>query len=304
MITSPEGSPSLPELQPFNYQSKAFPKLLTQVPLKFRISWGQYQAECKTKFEDACVFRLPPFIRNLKPHHYNPTILPMGIYNRDFRKKTPMDELKLEIVSCFLGLLHIDHDRWNRFCKEVAHAESQVSGPEEAWIALKLQSLPTYSGFQLTATLYLPKMGFDDGSETQLLNLYAYEYNNPCNQKFDVKNFVCFMDELIDSEEDVDLLMRGNDPVIAYNLLGDKKKLANVFANLLQNYSCPNDERFSSIRTELITWSSVRWRCRLKEFLERFATTPWLLVSLIAATILLVLQSVLADCVMKVVKYR
>ncbi|KAL3694981.1 hypothetical protein R1sor_008632 [Riccia sorocarpa] len=105
------------------------------------------------------------------------------------------------------------------------------------------------SFFRLSATLYLARIYVADFTETMLLNLCVYESMN--RQDEGVHNCVMLMDELIDTEADVELLMDGKDPIITENRLGDNK-----------------------------------------QFLDSYRVAPWLLVSLLAAIILLVLTVV------------
>ncbi|KAL3675521.1 hypothetical protein R1sor_025469 [Riccia sorocarpa] len=523
-------------------------------PWFLSLNLDELRAECKARSGNARVFRVPSYIRKLKPHCYDANILHMGMYQRDFRKRTPIDNLQLEILCAFLEHLEVDHNGWSSFCSEVANSEDQVSGsgapvlehfyqadarPSFVTLDLQLSVLITdaffivamfiwmihrlaphqflrypppltgqikdifcraglgchfdvfthdifwvyevqvplflvenlwakvfesspaqegwwtgrsgfgdvitcylsnclltsglpyeigdgdiqYSGcdhllaclhralcsepsvdrdratgrftryilkvpivrqllkfaewlghrmgpyrtnngffrirkvpvvrqllkftkwvfdrveapsrakdglsttinitkgtlpsasylhktgirfkgvdgniggiqfvkpfFGLKATLELPRMAFDDYSGKKLLNLCAYEYMNVGVSTRGLLSFVLFMDELIDSEEDVALLRHGDAPVICYNCLGDNKELADLFANLLQNFSLESDERLVRIRTEITCWSNKWWRRHSNRFLDRFSRAPWLLGSLIAATILLVLS--------------
>ncbi|KAL3675797.1 hypothetical protein R1sor_025745 [Riccia sorocarpa] len=507
--------------------SSSYPWLLS-------LDIDELRAECKAKSENIRVFfRIPPSIRILQPHRYDPLILPMGMYNRDFRKKTPLDQLKLEIVSVFLEHLEVDNNGWSRFCREVAETEGKVSGrrpsgpslqhyyqddvwpsfvtPElelsvliidaffivtmfifgvgnemcGAWnldpppvlghlvklltredVACNLpvfivdilwsyecqiplflienlwaktvegrtgnrvkdsrfgdvitrlveDALEGFAGFpykadgkveysecdhllaclhkdlcsgigpsidndpasrpfmdndadtgrftsyihrvplvrplmtfattmsrvnvrhptitrssaisgtyislpsatclrksgirfkgvdanidgirfvkslsNLTATLYLPKVRFDCSSKRNILNICAYECMSfGVGRPWPVTSYFSFMDELIDSEEDVELLMYGKNPVIIANNVGDNKDLANMFDHMLQNFVITADQdRFSQLKAEVNIWYNTRWRRQLTGFLDQFVISPWLLVCLIVATILLILS--------------
>ncbi|KAL3676732.1 hypothetical protein R1sor_026680 [Riccia sorocarpa] len=66
------------------------------------------------------VFRVPSHIRKLQPQCYEVDILPLGLYNRDFRNQTPIDQFKLELLSVFLNYLEVDQQVWKTFCAEIA----------------------------------------------------------------------------------------------------------------------------------------------------------------------------------------
>ncbi|KAL2636215.1 hypothetical protein R1flu_007694 [Riccia fluitans] len=146
------------------------------------------------------------------------------------------------------------------------------------------------SFFHLTATLYLPTISVHDHTETILLNMCMYESLNGKDEG--VHEYLLLMDELINAEEDVDLLMDGHEPVIDMNYLGDNKRGAEIFANPLQNIyfiQGETDNHMSTLRDDIMAWYSDPWRRQVIAFVDRFRVAPWLLVSLLAATFLLVL---------------
>ncbi|KAL3697352.1 hypothetical protein R1sor_011428 [Riccia sorocarpa] len=83
-------------------------------------------AEDKAKFESTrrlnpSVFRVPTYVRKLKPDAYESSFLPVGVlYDRKFRGMSSVYQLKLEVLGCFLELLKVDKDRWETLWKEVA----------------------------------------------------------------------------------------------------------------------------------------------------------------------------------------
>ncbi|KAL2634512.1 hypothetical protein R1flu_005991 [Riccia fluitans] len=447
-----------------------------------KLNVDELQAEYKAKSSNsrrrnASVFRVPPYMRKLKPYCYEADVLPMGLYNRDFNKKSGSDQLKLEVLSAFLEHLKIDQDAWPTFCKEPTRQPPNSDAPEEdKWRAFidifyrgsvycnilsfdrdifwlcesqiplflvknvwervaaetqidtfgdtlreNLKQILTNSGlifqdpkedfsipyetsdhllaclhravsknpdvseekgeedeetnetkeedgeekkepwhfksyirilpvvrqlmkfaattastvgrvlvpnrtqygvratlpsatqlaktgirfrgavtdfedvrfvksfFHLTATLYLPTISVGDSTEKMLLNMCMYESLNGKDEG--VHEYLLLMDELIDAEEDVDLLMDGHEPVIDA-IIGDNKRVADFFANPLQNFwfiQGETDKHMSTLRADIMAWYSDPWRRQVIEFVDRFKLAPWLLVSLLAATFLLVL---------------
>ncbi|KAL3684002.1 hypothetical protein R1sor_002024 [Riccia sorocarpa] len=143
---------------------------------------------------------------------------------------------------------------------------------------------------RLSATLYLPAVSVGDYTERALLNMSIYESLNALDEG--VHCYASLMDELIDTEEDVQLLMEGKNPAIESNVLGADKRVVEFFTNPLQNSgfaSGPCWDRFEDVRDEMIEWYNNPWRRQWVEFVDRFRLQPWLLVSLLAATFLLIL---------------
>ncbi|KAL3683975.1 hypothetical protein R1sor_001997 [Riccia sorocarpa] len=354
-----------------------------------------------TRRRNPCVFHVPPFIRKLKPQIYDASFLPMGLLNRKFVEGvSSVDQLKREVLSCFLKHLQIDQNGWKTFCHEVATQPSGSNMPDlkdfyendgtysfltlesrqsilvtdaffivaffiwkmdaqgegmwmldgrsqplvrhimqifrsgrvrsshgvmnrdifwlwegqiplflvkNVWerVATLAKSGIRFKGvanavlgevrlvklfFHLSITVYLPRILVDDFTETLLLNLSLYESMNSKDEG--VNEWVVLMDELINTEEDVELLMGGRDPVIKQNNLGDKKRIVDIFTNTLDGF-CFNPERKCSrivtVRHEIIMWYNTSWRRAMVSFLDKFRLAPWLLVSLLAAVALLIL---------------
>ncbi|KAL2608073.1 hypothetical protein R1flu_026646 [Riccia fluitans] len=85
------------------------------------------------------------------------------------------------------------------------------------------------------ATLYLPTITFTDLTEKSQLSLSAYEWMNVNIKTKKLFDYVSIMDELIDSEEDVQLLRKGT--VIDGNYQGQDKAIVDLFSNPLQNFN-------------------------------------------------------------------
>ncbi|KAL3697351.1 hypothetical protein R1sor_011427 [Riccia sorocarpa] len=92
-------------------------------------------AEDHAKYErsrrlNPCVFRVPTYVRKLKPDVYDTSFVPMGLlYDRKFKGMSSLYHLKLEVLGCFLELLKVDKDRWKTFCREVATQPPDSAAP-------------------------------------------------------------------------------------------------------------------------------------------------------------------------------
>ncbi|KAL3676737.1 hypothetical protein R1sor_026685 [Riccia sorocarpa] len=89
-------------------------------PWLLSLNIDELRARLKERYWGPAVFRAPPHIRKVRPQCYDVDILPLGLYNRDFRNQTPTDQLKLKVLSVFLEYLEVDQQAWKSFCTEVA----------------------------------------------------------------------------------------------------------------------------------------------------------------------------------------
>ncbi|KAL2611602.1 hypothetical protein R1flu_023294 [Riccia fluitans] len=147
------------------------------------------------------------------------------------------------------------------------------------------------------ATLYLPTITFTDLTEKSLLNLCAYEWMNVDIKMKKLFAYVTIMDELIDSEEDVQLLRKGT--VIDGNYLGQDKAIVDLFSNPLQNFNATFSDfsHLQEVMDQIERWCRAQWRVKLTRFIDRFKVEPWLVITLVVSTFLLVasiLQSIAA----------
>lgn len=140
--------------------------------------------------------------------------------------------------------------------------------------------------------LEIPTLVFGDDTETFLRNLIAFEQCDNGNTRY-ISDFIFLMVCLIDSPSDVGLLRRGG---IIDNLLGDDEELAKVF-NKLRSGVCNSSQYYFCQLSEAIddycnSRSNV-WRAKLK---RDYFNTPWAIISVIAAVILLILAFIQSVC--------
>ncbi|KAL2630591.1 hypothetical protein R1flu_015277 [Riccia fluitans] len=99
--------------------------------------------------------------------------------------------------------------------------------------------------------------------------------------------YVIIMGYLIDSEEDVRLLRRGKDPVIAGNYLGRDKMINDLFNSPLKNFNAHlSDFAHCKEATDGIRkWYMKSWRIQLTSFLDGYRIAPWLCGTLVVRTV-------------------
>ncbi|XP_043724206.1 UPF0481 protein At3g47200-like [Telopea speciosissima] len=131
--------------------------------------------------------------------------------------------------------------------------------------------------------LKIPTTKIHEGSEIILRNLVAYEqYIDDYSY---ISEYASFMNGLIDSREDVELLQ---DNGVIVTMLGDPSEVAQLFNNLVKDvmfhvhYTLP-------VRGKLEEYYNIRchkWRASL---MGNYFNTPWASISVVAAIMLLVL---------------
>ncbi|KAG2726615.1 hypothetical protein I3760_01G121900 [Carya illinoinensis] len=109
----------------------------------------------------------------------------------------------------------------------------------------------------------------EDETETFLRNLIAFEQYSPYNDSSYVTNYMCFMDDLIDSPKDVELLRWKG---IIENWLGDDQ-VASTMVNNLGHHAL----------------RAKRWNERKAKLRHNYFNSPWALLLVLAAILLLLL---------------
>ncbi|KAL3698300.1 hypothetical protein R1sor_012376 [Riccia sorocarpa] len=147
--------------------------------------------------------------------------------------------------------------------------------------------------FNLKAKLYLPTIAIQGDTDRWLVNMCAYEW---MNQKITRKKLIAYlqiMDSLIDTEQDVRLMMKGNrkhERVIAVHHLGEDKLVADLFNNLLKNFPHADLGDFTELKgtfDEIQAWYKSQRRRQITSFLDRIGAEPWYVVTLLVAFVLL-----------------
>ncbi|KAL3698831.1 hypothetical protein R1sor_012907 [Riccia sorocarpa] len=148
------------------------------------------------------------------------------------------------------------------------------------------------SFFRFKAKLYLPKIAIQGDTDKWLVNMCAYEWMNKEIRPKKLTVFMQIMDNLIDTEEDVQLMRRGrkDEPVIAVHHLGEDKMVAELFNNLLKNFPHADVSSFEDLKSvidEIQVWHRSPRRRQVTSFVDRVGAEPWYVVTLLVAFVLL-----------------
>lgn len=147
--------------------------------------------------------------------------------------------------------------------------------------------------------LIIPKLTVRDNTETFFRNSIAFEQYGYYGKN--ITSYVILMDSLINTENDVDLLV--NSKIIEHSL-GENAKVADLFNNLYKEVIANNEDfYFAAICEKLNTFSKDRWHTwkstwfRWTQILMRdYFSNPWSFISLAAAALLLVLTIIQTVC--------
>ncbi|KAJ0089346.1 hypothetical protein Patl1_32793 [Pistacia atlantica] len=134
-------------------------------------------------------------------------------------------------------------------------------------------------------TMKMPQLEITGETESVFRNLIVYEqYFAPTDEVKLVSQYVKFMDCLIDSQKDVELLCKRN---ILHHCLGDDATVANIFNTL---NDLVNLSPISHYKDTIVSVSDYcahiphTWMANLR---HKYFNSPWALISLFAAVLLL-----------------
>ncbi|XP_042509710.1 UPF0481 protein At3g47200-like isoform X2 [Macadamia integrifolia] len=139
--------------------------------------------------------------------------------------------------------------------------------------------------------LEIPTITIQDGTESLLRNLIAFEQSSSVYKNY-ITDYALFMDDLINSATDVELLQKKG---IIKNWLGEPKDVAALFNGLLKDVTTGRDY-FYNVRHELEKYYETPWHKWKASLMQKYFNSPWASISLIAASILLFLTVIQTVC--------
>jgi hypothetical protein len=138
--------------------------------------------------------------------------------------------------------------------------------------------------------LVIPQFRISEDTEILLRNLQAFEQCH-CGDNY-VGNYIHMMDLLVDSPEDVEILVRNG---IIESWLSNNEAVATLFYNLSrENIVSRKNFYFSDVLEDLNNYSGrdwPRWKANLR---QNYFQNPWSIISVIAAAFLLLLTIIQA----------
>ncbi|KAF8404975.1 hypothetical protein HHK36_009870 [Tetracentron sinense] len=136
--------------------------------------------------------------------------------------------------------------------------------------------------------LRIPRLLIHDGTKSLFLNLIAFEQCHlDCSN--DITSYVIFMDNLINSPEDVGYLHYFG---IIEHWLGNDAEVADLFNRLCQEVVFDiNDSYLSRLSEQVNQYYNHRWNAWRASLKHNYFNNPWAIISFVAAVVLLLLTS-------------
>ncbi|OMO53035.1 hypothetical protein CCACVL1_28930 [Corchorus capsularis] len=147
-------------------------------------------------------------------------------------------------------------------------------------------------------TMKIPTLEIDDHTECFLRNLIAFEQFFPGRSLNHVTDYMNFMDCLINSTKDVELLRQRG---IINNWLGNDEVIATMFNTLGDSVSISRYSFYSEVFNNVNIYCSRRWNKWIANLKHNYFNSPWALVSILAAVVLL--QLTLLQTVFSILSY-
>ncbi|GJN06749.1 hypothetical protein PR202_ga24505 [Eleusine coracana subsp. coracana] len=131
--------------------------------------------------------------------------------------------------------------------------------------------------------LTVPLVIVDSRREKRFLNLMAFERLHG-DAGSDVTSYIFFMDNLVDTENDVALLRSEG---VIKNLMSSNKEVSKLFGNLSKQAVLSRYSKVNNVHREVNTYCRKPWNAWRASFMQKYLRNPWVFISLVAAVILL-----------------
>ncbi|KAJ0969292.1 hypothetical protein J5N97_022169 [Dioscorea zingiberensis] len=136
--------------------------------------------------------------------------------------------------------------------------------------------------------LKLPILSIDDSTKSIFLNLMAFEHLH-VGVRSEISSYLCFMDKLVDSEQDVHLLAKKG---IIKNAVGSEKAVAEILNSLTEEITLDPTNEFEDVSDKVFKYSQKKihkWGAILR---HQHFNNPWSGLAVITAILLLVMTAV------------
>ncbi|XP_042479668.1 UPF0481 protein At3g47200-like [Macadamia integrifolia] len=138
--------------------------------------------------------------------------------------------------------------------------------------------------------LTIPTIIIFDETELILRNLIAFEQGKQSTAYFTA--YAAFMDDLIDTVRDVELLEQKG---IITNILGSPKDVVTLFNNITKQVVLV-EPYYSGVIKDLEDYHNKSWNKWIANLRQNYFQTPWASISVVAAVILLILTIMQTIC--------
>ncbi|GKV06847.1 hypothetical protein SLEP1_g18673 [Rubroshorea leprosula] len=137
--------------------------------------------------------------------------------------------------------------------------------------------------------LWIPTIKMYAYTDSILRNFIVHEQCHNNDTRY-VTDYVTFMDCLINTSKDVELLRHSG--IIVNNGLGDDEVVATVFNKLCDSIVFSKKSFYSEIFIKVKGYREKKWNLWMANLKHNYFNTPWALISVLAAVSLLILAAV------------
>ncbi|KAM7461764.1 hypothetical protein LguiA_029885 [Lonicera macranthoides] len=201
-------------------------------------------------------------------------------------------------INHLLGLVHIN---WLPSFSALK-ADGDVANKKEDWqfipcatelreVGIKFEKMQEGNFFDIkfrNGVMRISPLTIEDRTESFFRNLIAYEQYSDNSQFKLITDYVKVMDCLINSPKDVELLCRHG---IIDNWLGDAEAVSAIFNKITDSVTVlPNNYfHYAGVFDKVNTHCSKRWNRWMAKLRRNYLNSPWAIISISAAFVLLVL---------------
>ncbi|KAI3472904.1 hypothetical protein Pfo_031282 [Paulownia fortunei] len=132
----------------------------------------------------------------------------------------------------------------------------------------------------------IPSLKVEDSTNTFFRNLIAYEQHSSDVRPKYFTDYAVFMDQLINTDQDVNVLRRSG---IIVNLLGDDGEVATLFNKLGDGVITSSNFYYLGTCNQVNQYCGKIWNVVMAKLRHDYFNSPWATVSTIAAVVLLLL---------------
>ncbi|KAJ6967954.1 UPF0481 protein At3g47200-like [Populus alba] len=143
-------------------------------------------------------------------------------------------------------------------------------------------------GWLITRSLYIPPLRIDNSTRSLLLNLVAYETCHGASNESRVTSYVCFMDSLIDTHRDVQVLRSKG---ILLNTLGSDEQAAELF-NQIASHLIPDPYAYIQVKSSIEKEHRKVLKKWVAMWLRVYFKSPWTFIAFVAATFTIILTAI------------
>ena len=139
--------------------------------------------------------------------------------------------------------------------------------------------------------LKLPPIIIDGFTKPKFLNIVAYEMCPEAPNDYAVTSYISFLYELIDQADDVKELRSNH---ILYNCLGSDEEVAKIFNEITNDFV--NPDAYGDVKARIQEHYDKRVNTWMAQALHDHFSTPWTIMTFIAAVLVLFLTAVQTYC--------